>query len=652
MYKKLEKFLIVLSVLLVIFFSLFIVISKHKQMFAGADGGVLVLKAKNNIKESINDIAEEKNVLIAKQIMVPSTDGKSDNQPTFQKFGKGELPIDFPEQLNKVMIDNSNDSVNYFIFGKKLSSNSLSKYLNSLGNETIVADNDWRFQGIISILDFRIIIGVLLFVIAYMALLMADFIINLKKQGIQRLAGISNLVLAFSGMKKRIIYIFVATVVGLILSSLILYILNLKRLMYFYVIIFPALFWIITLIILELLVGIFVYLFLQKQKINLVIKDRAPVNTLMNFVFFLQLISLLCLIFSFSTIQSLNKEIGLLDKAKKNWASQEYYSPSLLTGNVEKYRENLSNFLVKANEKEELLLVADNFNNNLIESQYLPTIDGNENVLYVTPNYIDKVGIDIDHSLFNNSDTDFTILIPKSQKSKEKELSSAWLERLNSTFGTSLDLKVNSAIYKMPTQELFTFRIFGWSAVDSRSFVKEPVIIVMSTHVFNNKNIDSGSLFSWISREQFLFSNNKITKELISEYGLESILGSFSNGNYSVSIRLMEKKVQQTFMIISSSIALLSATFLFFLMNRIYLYQNRKKFAVCRISGKSVVDTHKTYLVQILFILVLSISMIFIMKLNPSTFIIPFAFLGIQLFLFVKQVNKNKSTYVSILKGE
>jgi len=221
MYKKLEKFLIVLSVLLVIFFSLFIVISKHKQMFAGADGGVLVLKAKSNIKESINDIAEEKNVLIAKQIMVPSTDGKSDNQPTFQKFGKGELPIDFPEQLNKVMIDKSNDSVYYFIFGENLNSNSLSKYLNSSGNETSVSDNDWRFQGIISILDIRIVIGVLLFVIAYMALLMADFIINLKKQGIQRLAGISNLVLAFSGMKKRIIYIFSATVIGLIFSSLI-----------------------------------------------------------------------------------------------------------------------------------------------------------------------------------------------------------------------------------------------------------------------------------------------------------------------------------------------------------------------------------------------------------------------------------------------
>lgn len=59
MYKKLEKILIIVSVMLVSSFSMFIVISLHKQMFAGADGGVLVLKAKNNIKESINDIAKK-----------------------------------------------------------------------------------------------------------------------------------------------------------------------------------------------------------------------------------------------------------------------------------------------------------------------------------------------------------------------------------------------------------------------------------------------------------------------------------------------------------------------------------------------------------------------------------------------------------------
>ena len=121
MYKKLERLLITLSIVLVSAFSMIIVINKHKQMFAGTNGGVLVLKAKSNIKESIAEIAKKNNVLIAKQIMVPSTDGKTDNQPTFQKFGNGTLPKDFPEQKNKEFIEDSNDSVYYFIFGKTLS---------------------------------------------------------------------------------------------------------------------------------------------------------------------------------------------------------------------------------------------------------------------------------------------------------------------------------------------------------------------------------------------------------------------------------------------------------------------------------------------------------------------------------------------------
>lgn len=638
--------------MLVSSFSMFIVINLHKQMFAGADGGVLVLKAKSNIKESINDIAKKNDVLIAKQIMVPTIDGKTDNQPTFQKFGKGKLPTDFPEQSNQEFIENSNDAVYYFIFGKTIDADYLSNYLNKLGNTTIVSDNDWRFQGIISILDFRLIVGALLFIISYMSLLMADVIINLKKQGIQRLSGVSGFTLAFSGMRKRILYIAMTTIVALMTSALILYILELKRIMYFYVVLFPVLFWIMILIVVELLMGIIVYLFLQRQKINFIIKDRAPITTLMNFVFILQLLSLLCLIFSFSNIQSSTTELKLLNKAKNYWAEQEYYSPSLLNGDVTKYGDNLSDFLSAANEKEELLLVADNFNKSPIESQYFPTSEGNENVLYVTPNYIDKVGIELDSNLVNKSDSDMTILVPESQKSKENELSSAWSKVLNISSEGSSKLKIRSGSYKMPSKELFTFRIFGWSAADNRSFVKEPLIIIISPHIFNNKMFDPGILFSWISREQFLFSNNKTTASLVKKYGLENILGSFSSGQFSVSNRLVEKKVQQLFMIVASSMSLISATFLFYLMNKIYLYQNRKKFAVFRISGESLINTHKNYLAKLLIILIFSAMLIFICKLDSLTFVIPLIFAGLQLLLFGKQIRNNKSISVSILKGE
>lgn len=648
MYKKMEKLLIILSIILVSSFSIFIVISLHKQMFAGTDGGVLVLKAKSNIKESINDIAEKNNVLIAKQIMVPSIDGKTDNQPTFQKFGKGTLPADFPEQSNQAFIENSNDAVYYFIFGKTLDANSLSNYLNKLGNTTVVSDTDWRFQGIISIFDVRLVIGTLLFIISYISLLIANVIRDLKKQGIQRLSGLSTFILAFSGMKKRLLCIIMTTAVSLLTGTLILYSLNLKRIMYFYVILFPTLFWALILVMVEVLVGVLVYLFLQRQEISLVIKERAPITALMNVVFSLQLLSLLCLIFSFSNIQSSFIELNLLNKGKNYWADQEYYSPSLLTGDVTQYGENLSEFLVAANEKEELLLVADNFNKVPIENQYFPTSEGNENVLYVTPNYIEKVGIELDSTLNN----DMTILIPESQKSKENELTSAWSKILNSSSKETAKLNISSESYKMPTKELFTFRIFGWAAVSNQSFVTEPLIIVIAPHIFNDQRFDSGILFSWISREQFLFSNNKTTASLIKKYGLENILGSFSNGKFSVSNRLAEKKVQQLFMIVASCMALISATFLFYLMNQIYLYQNRKKFAVFRISGESLINTHKNYLAKLLFILIFSIILIFICRLDSLTFVVPLIFSGLQLLLFEKQVRNNKSVSISILKGE
>ena len=156
--------------------------------------------------------------------------------------------------------------------------------------------------------------------------------------------------------------------------------------MYFYVLIFPAIFWIVALVLVELLVGLLVYIFLKKQKINLVIKDRAPIKLLMRFVFLLQLISLLCLIVSFSRLSSSHKELSVLSRAKDKWASENYYAPSLLMGNSEKYKENLVDFLSEANQKEELLIVADNFNSNTDNEQYYPSIQSDENVIYVTPN--------------------------------------------------------------------------------------------------------------------------------------------------------------------------------------------------------------------------------------------------------------------------
>lgn len=87
-------------------------------------------------------------------------------------------------------------------------------------------------------------------------------------------------------------------------------------------------------------------------------------------------------------------------------------------------------------------------------------------------------------------------------------------------------------------------------------------------------------------------------------------------------------------------------------MNKIYLYQNRKKFAVFRISGESLINTHKNYLAKLLIILVFSAILIFICKLDSLTFVIPLIFAVLQLLLFGKQIRNNKSISVSILKGE
>lgn len=652
MYKKLEKILIVLSVAMVVSLGTFIVIAKHKQMFAGADGGVLVLKAKTNIKEVMADIAKEKHVLIAKQIMVASTDGKQDNQPTFQKFGKGKLPHDFPEQKGKKYLENSGDDVYYFIFGKGIDAKTLSKRLNDLGNQTVLADTDWRFQGISAMLDLRLIIGTLLFIISYIALLMAQVTANLKKQGIQRLSGMSGFVLAFSGIRQRLAFLFITASLLLGISSLILYMLNLKRAMYFGVLLFPVLFWVFVLVVVEIFVGGITYLFLQRQKINLVIKHRVPLGALMNMVLVLQLLALICLIFSFANVLNNHKEIQRLEHAQVAWSKYDYIAPSSLAGSKDGYRQQLSNFLLEANEKEEMLIVSDNFNNLSKIDQYFPTPHVEENVLYVTYNYLEKVGIRLDSTLSeklaNMPDKTYGILIPETQSKQKKELVAAWSEKMNSYSDKPLGIEAISAIYQVPSKELFTFRMFGWTAVDNRSFIKNPLLIVVTPQTFDGTD----KVFSWISKGQVQFSDGPLTDALIKKHGLENSLGSFSNGKFAVANRLAGVRTQQLFMVVASIMALMSAVFLISLMNLIYLYQNRKKFAVACLAGKSLFEIHKHYLKQLLIMIGFSVVMIFVTHLPALTLLIPFLFLGIILAVFIRQVYASKTASLATLKGE
>ena len=652
MYKKLEKILIVLSVAMVVSLGTFIVIAKHKQMFAGADGGVLVLKAKTNIKEVMADIAKEKHVLIAKQIMVASTDGKQDNQPTFQKFGKGKLPHDFPEQKGKKYLENSGDDVYYFIFGKGIDAKTLSKRLNDLGNQTVLADTDWRFQGISAMLDLRLIIGTILFIISYIALLMAQVTANLKKQGIQRLSGMSGFVLAFSGIRQRLAFLFITASLLLGISSLILYMLNLKHAMYFGVLLFPVLFWVFVLVGVEVFVGGITYLFLQRQKINLVIKHRVPLGALMNMVLVLQLLALICLIFSFANVLNNHKEIQRLEHAQVAWSKYDYIEPSSLAGSKDGYRQQLSNFLLEANEKEEMLIVSDNFNNLSKIDQYFPTPHVEENVLYVTYNYLEKVGIRLDSTLSeklaNMPDKTYGILIPETQSKQKKELVAAWSEKMNSYSDKPLGIEAISAIYQVPSKELFTFRMFGWTAVDNRSFIKNPLLIVVTPQTFDGTD----KVFSWISKGQVQFSDGPLTDALIKKHGLENSLGSFSNGKFAVANRLAGVRTQQFFMVVASIMALMSAVFLISLMNLIYLYQNRKKFAVACLAGKSLFEIHKHYLTKLLIMIGFSVVMIFVTHLPALTLLIPFLFLGIILAVFIRQVYASKTASLATLKGE
>lgn len=659
MYKIFYKLLSGLSILAVTIFSIIAIIDYHEQMFAGSSGKISLIQAKLDVKDDIERIAKDYNVLIAKQIMVKSTDGKSGNKPTFQTFGKGTLPRNFEKQTSKTLIDSSPDDVLYFIFGENLSDQKLVELLNEKGNQALIYRPVWQLIGINAIMTPSIALGLFLILLALSSLLFAEKVSALKQVGIERLSGMSIRKIAFRGTKPLLLFNVLCGLTMSVLGYLYLLSIQLANGLYLQIIITTVFLWIILISLSNFIVMCVMYLVLKNQPIQKVIKGYAPAKSLAILILFIQFLSVTCLVFSIETMLNSRIEIASLNKAEANWKKvPKWFSPSFMGGASTKSfdGEKLFNFLDAAQKNETFIIAADNLNY-AQEDNILPDKNSNSNVIYVSPTFLTEQHIVSDLTGTEFPEKSAWILIPKSKSNRQKEVTTSWegilTQNLNKD-GISIEphnLNIQSAVYD-DSQPIFNYRILGSTTMNNKVFSNSPVLLVVDINTYAHTESFTSYFTTWLSQQKLIFSDPELTTSLIEQYELQDSIGSYTNGLFSVQSAISNEKQTQLYLSVSALISTVTSLILLAILNNIYFYQNRRQFTIKRLAGLSKLSIHWRYLLA-LFLIMLSVGcIIMILQLNLLLELVPLIIFVLMVGLFYVQLSKNNKNLLNDLKGE
>ncbi|WP_048597290.1 hypothetical protein [Melissococcus plutonius] len=298
MYNKLKKLLAMITILFIALLGLLFLKNYQNQLFGGQKEVVSVEKSTVNFKKDIKKIAEDNDNLIAQRIVEAKNNFSGEVENTYVPIGKGELPSNLPLQKNKKLIKNSPVNTLYIIVKGRLTVKELAKKLNALNNQAIVFPTNYRLI-LLKLLSSipQVLMIILVLLIAFSSLILAEYISNIRSTGIRRLSGEGKHTIALQSTYKDSLFLIVYTLVILFSIIIVLKIFNFLSIECFLVITFPILCWLFLLLIINFFLSNLFYYILQNQPINLSIKGKAPMKLIYLMVFVMQIFTLASLMY-------------------------------------------------------------------------------------------------------------------------------------------------------------------------------------------------------------------------------------------------------------------------------------------------------------------------------------------------------------------
>ncbi|MGM9886914.1 MAG: DUF1430 domain-containing protein [Lactococcus sp.] len=661
MYKKLQYVLIILSLAVVIFLSIENLKPHLPSLMGGSQQTFRIDQTKGNVKNELLKLAEAHHVSFAKRFILPDEKAPEGMSYTYEQIGNVKLPSYLPIQKSQKVIKESPDTVTYVVVGKGYTAIQAVSDLDKTGTQAVAftLDNTFIvFSYFIAEPPLWYIFLILLFI--YITLLLAEYISVIKKTGIERLAGYSRKRLAFKTMYSNIVVTVGITLLFTVLGSL--YIFSIANVSFQFVktILTPIAAWGLLLVLVTLFIAWLAYISFQRQPINLAVKGKAPLKVLTGVMITFQMLTLFASMASLSNLLSINQTLKTLSEGQAAWAKNKSYYGMVMTNTVNS--QDFTNFLLPLLEKPDTLLVANQFDNQIMFGQrdlasggynFSPYPD--QNLLTVNENYLKKEHIQlpsaVEKQVMHLGEGQEAFLVPQSQSQNFAKLTKEW-QKPNESLAPSMHTL--SSLYTSPQKQVFAYSMFGITGLQlsDQSFAKEPLLVVYGAKTFTGKDAKAFTSVYQSYINQILVSNPNQVLQMMTENHLTGKMGGLYNGYNEITVKVDQIQLERNTMVVANVLGLLSAGVLVSLLNSVYFYQNRRKFLIEQLAGKNLFKIHQTYLLTISIALVLMMMISFLIGLPLVTFNILLVYLLMMGVIFSYQLRRQGAVNILYLKGE
>ena len=618
----------------------------------------------STVKEELNSLARKHNSLIARTIWEVDSDGKS--RTLYEAFGDGQLP-DWMPPASQESIHKSDLLNNYNIISGSLTSQELATHLKELGLEKANAFENDRVSFVLAMFTQpNQLTSMLIFLLTFLALIVIGQIQSLSQSGIRLISGEQLSYLFFRSLARDGLDILLFGLPALLIACILLislgYPYEVQTFLGILFILYNSL-----LLLLSLLIAFLFTISLKKVHLLSIIKGKLPIKSILRILYFGQVLAILLVIVGFGRMSTY---YHILEKNEAGQATWEQRSNvvTLQTGrssqmknldelqtNADKWFDfiqhaidNENAFLIKHNLVEQALKQATSNHNETENNPY--GVEG-KNILYVTPSYFKKEGIELSSEIFQKistlKDGQILAILPEELQKNEKDIKANLQQELaNRLYNSESNQTVEVSIaYTNQKNDVF---LYNTAHIAYDQWLSNPIFLVLSPKALGK----ASSIFWFTNLEYLYFTDLHQTQELLKHYQLDHMVSRLSPARETY-LQLNQKiKIEIFSNLASAMFAILTSILLFTSLNLLYFEAFRKTIFLKKIAGYYFFELHRRYITSQITALFLGSSLAFIISKNIWITLILFLSFSSLAVLLLKICDKKESkTYASIIKG-
>ena len=622
-----------------------------------------------HVATRLEKLAEETDSFIAIQHQDPNSEGTT--VFSYTTFGDGKLP-DRLQEKNLEDAQSSSVETNYFVFDGNLDIHLLREELSQLGLTNMHLTIPSKLSTLMAIFSngFQLI-SLLIFILTFGALTLISQISQLRSSGIRLISGEKRWSIFLRPVGEDLKGIAVGFSLAGVLAILMQKILSLPTqslmtigaglLSYNLILLSISLF--------------FAQLFavgIKKIHLMQIIKGQVPVRGIISLILIGQLLAIIIVTLGIGSSLKYSQAWQQHRIGQEAWSqerqlitlsfSREGTSPGFDEQAQRKLRTWYQLMDLAVSEQKAFLsrhqLIDRTLQNGMASSKNLTTstewhdYSPNDNVIIVTPQYLERQNIPVDTTIeqkMNHLDVgEFVLLLPEHLRSEEEHYKSVFEDDLTSRISSKDERQQMTATvgYLESGHDRF---VYNTTPISYQQFLKDPIIIVITP-----QSTGPQSIVFWVDAVQnyVLFNQLSDAQELIQRQGIENWVSEMQTGYHNY-ITLSDNIQRERWVMLAGAVLGIATSILLFnTMNRLYFEEFRRAIFIKRIAGLRFLEIHRTYLFAQLGVFLLGfVASVFLMVEIVVAILVSLLFAGLSLLQLHVQMQKENKMSMLVLKG-